>query len=566
MHLSSLLPAHLYESWHPDKNSAIEEEIIRKKKIISSRRAWWKCDRGHEWEAIIRNRLVLGSNCPYCSGSKVLKEESFALKYPDLAKQYHGKNTVLKESLSSHSGQKVWWLGSCGHEWKATVHNRVTGTSCPYCSGRKVLIGFNDFATLEPVLVLEWNTAKNIISPNEITIGSGIKVWWTCDQKHEWEDTIPHRREGRACPYCSHHRIIEGYNNLLTKNPVLFNQLHPTKNNSIDLNNISPSSSVKLWWLCGKGHSWKTSVSDRNRGTGCPYCSRRVSKSELRIKEYIESLGLKAIAQERVKCKGFELDIFIPEKDIAIEYNGLYWHDERTKTKTYHYDKWLACKKEGIQLIQIWEDEWNRNEKQIKRMLAHKLGMSKEEKVFARKTKIKNINKAEANSFLKEHHIQGGVDGSIRAALEANGITVAVMVLRIENSPSGKVLNLLRYATSQKVVGGFTKLLSFIEKEFEPNRIITFSDNCVSNGSLYKNNGFVIEKEINPDYTYVVNHERKHKFGYRLNRFQNDPNLQYVKGASERELAQLNNLPRIWDAGKIKWVKILFKNCIPTSS
>lgn len=116
-------------------------------------------------------------------------------------------------------------------------------------------------------------------------------------------------------------------------------------------------------------------------------------------------------------------------------------------------------------------------------------------------------------------------------------------------------LNLLRFATNKTVVGGFTKLLKHVERIYTPDFILTFSDHTVSDGGLYENNGFVDTKELSPDYMYVNRGVRVHKFNYRLKRSRNDPELQYDPALSERELAQLNNLPRIWDAGKTRWVK-----------
>ena len=119
------------------------------------------------------------------------------------------------------------------------------------------------------------------------------------------------------------------------------------------------------------------------------------------------------------------------------------------------------------------------------------------------------------------------------------------------------VLYLDRYATSCTVVGGMGKLLK-AGKEFaqenECSKIVTFSDHQVSDGSLYKNLGFEEDKEIPPDYRYFSEGKRKHKFGYRLKRFKNDPSLIYQPGLTERELAELNGLERIWDCGKTRWV------------
>jgi len=103
------------------------------------------------------------------------------------------------------------------------------------------------------------------------------------------------------------------------------------------------------------------------------------------------------------------------------------------------------------------------------------------------------------------------------------------------------------------VMGGFTKLLAYAVKTYSPESFITFADHCISNGGLYEKNGFVADKELAPDYMYVAGGERKHKFGYRLKRFESDPELLWEQGLTERELAVLNELPRIWDAGKTRY-------------
>lgn len=137
---------------------------------------------------------------------------------------------------------------------------------------------------------------------------------------------------------------------------------------------------------------------------------------------------------------------------------------------------------------------------------------------------------------------------------KTTGKLIALLVLKQTQKNSGEY-SLLRYATSVTVVGGFTKLLTHVERTYNPEKIITFSDHCVSDGGLYENNGFTAVKELRPDYMYVRNGVREHKFGYRLKRFRTDPELAYEEGLTERELAALNNLPRIWDAGKTKWEK-----------
>ena len=116
------------------------------------------------------------------------------------------------------------------------------------------------------------------------------------------------------------------------------------------------------------------------------------------------------------------------------------------------------------------------------------------------------------------------------------------------------VWELSRYATAGLVRGGFTRLLTTFVKEHRPTQVVSFSDNTVSDGGVYEQAGFTRDGEIAPDYSYLVEGQRVHKFNYRLNRFRTDPDLKFEPGLTEKELADLNGLPRIYDAGKVRWV------------
>ena len=124
---------------------------------------------------------------------------------PDLAAQWHPtKNGDLAPTdVAGTSNKKVWWLCPKGHEWEANINSRSQGRGCPYCSGKWVLAGFNDLATINPKLSEEWNYTKNgSLQPTMVTKGSNRKVWWICPHGHEWEAVIGDRSSGRGCPVC----------------------------------------------------------------------------------------------------------------------------------------------------------------------------------------------------------------------------------------------------------------------------------------------------------------------------------------------------------------------------
>lgn len=547
--------------WHPTKNGDLQPTQVS---YGSQKKVWWLCSNGHEWEADVKSR-VRGAGCAECRW--VIKGvNDLVTMNPEIAAEWHPtRNGDLKpDEVGFGSMKKVWWLCSNGHEWKTSVNHRASKKrGCAVCAGQRVISGYNDLSVTHVEFRELWHPTKNgNLAFEDFSAGSQSKVWWLGVCGHEWEAIIKDvLGKHSSCPICSGRKVLLGYNDLASQCPTLAAQWHPTKNGDLKPHEISSGSHLKVWWLGECGHEWEAAVYSRVTGNGCRFCALKSSGKEKALLDFIETLGVKVERNDRSLLQGKELDGYLPDHKVAIEFNGIFWHDEGHKGKTYHYDKWLACKALGVQLIQIWEDEWVNNPELVKKMIMHKLGLNHERKLFARKTFVQQLMKPEVEGFLKENHIQGYSSGSYYLGLKTvkEEELVAVLVLKKEPNTDGRSLNIIRYATSCSVVGGFTKLLKYVEKTYHPDSLITFSDHCVSDGGLYQNNGFVADKELLPDYRYVVNGKREHKFQYRIKRFKNDSGLEYRKDLSERQLAELNNLKRIWDAGKTRWV-LTFRN------
>lgn len=207
------------------------------------------------------------------------KEYSLSSRYPELAKEYHpSKNGILKpEYVPAQSNEKVWWVCTKGHEWQAEVSSRARGDGCPYCSGKRVLPGYNDMQTLFPDLSTEWHTSLNgDLKPSEVTPGSHKIVWWIGKCGHQWQTQVYHRASGHGCPFCSGRSILVGFNDLKSINPKLASEWHPTKNGVLTPSDVTLHSNKKVWWQCTNGHEWETSINHRSSGTGCPFCSKVV--------------------------------------------------------------------------------------------------------------------------------------------------------------------------------------------------------------------------------------------------------------------------------------------------
>ncbi len=156
----------------------------------------------------------------------------------------------------------------------------VRGNRCPVCTGKKVLVGFNDLATTDPIIAEEWDEEKNgDLTPERVTAGSPRKVWWICRNGHEWEATIASRTKiGAGCPYCAGKKAIPGLNDLQTLNPTLATEWHQEKNGRLKPSDVLIWSNRKAWWVCPTcGYEWQAVIGSRSRGSGCPRCANRVT-------------------------------------------------------------------------------------------------------------------------------------------------------------------------------------------------------------------------------------------------------------------------------------------------
>jgi hypothetical protein len=271
--LASLNP-NLARQWHPNKNTTGPDEV----QAGSRNKAWWLCEKGHEWESQIEPRHKRNIGCPYCSGRKrIAGENDLATTWKLAADQWHPtKNgSLLPTEVSDKSEVKVWWLCEKGHEWESTPADR--GNDCPICINRKLLSGFNDLKTVEPQLVTQLHQKLNgDFDPSQILAGSEKKVWWLCEKGHEWEIGIHVRRMGRGCPVCSNNEVRTGLNDLLTTQPDLATEWHPTKNGKLKPTDVVAGTSKRIWWLCSKGHEWETTGNYRVMDdSGCPGCASR---------------------------------------------------------------------------------------------------------------------------------------------------------------------------------------------------------------------------------------------------------------------------------------------------
>ncbi|MBO4863259.1 MAG: zinc-ribbon domain-containing protein [Eubacterium sp.] len=202
-----------------------------------------------------------------------------AIEYPELALEWID-NDISPMDVTVGSHKKIRWKGRCGHEWVAIVKNRVNGSGCPYCSGNKVLKGFNDIETLFPDVASEWSEENYPLTPDRVTAKCNKKVKWCCSYGHSWEARISDRTDGHGCPVCEQNSRIIRFSDVGIVG-VSFDMLSIqfSDENQISIDAASGSLRKMYLWKCGScGEDFRASVGYMLKGAVCPACRKEVSK------------------------------------------------------------------------------------------------------------------------------------------------------------------------------------------------------------------------------------------------------------------------------------------------
>lgn len=376
------------KEWSSQKNDGLNPKDLV---YGSTKKVWWTCTRcNYEWQTAVRKRTLKGTGCPKCasvnSGEKRIQNkinkcgsfQEWCIKnnYIDLLNEWNtDKNADLSpDQITVKSGKNIWWkCNHCKFEWETRLYNRTkpNPTGCPVCANLYVFQGVNDLMTLKPNIGIDWNYSKNTdTNPCKVSINSKQRVWWKCkDCNFEWQATINTRCKGQRCPNCLREerrsqikpRIKKEVKSLYEEFPELAKEWNYERNGNLTPETISSHYSKRVWWKCAKQHEWITTIESRAiRHTNCPRCSRYgTSLPEYVVFYYVSSVFNNT--EHRSKPFGFELDVYIPEYKIGIEYDGSLWHSgKNAEDKDTRKDE--ACYKNGIYLIRIKESNNNKVE------------------------------------------------------------------------------------------------------------------------------------------------------------------------------------------------------------
>lgn len=349
------------EYWDYNKNPVLPSSIIYNSRDSF---AWKDKTCGHEWKASLFNFRLAKQKCPYCANRTIQQDvNDFVTRYPEVFDEWdYEKNLIDPKSIKSDDVTKYWWIGKeCNHTWVQTVNKRIyRKAGCVYCKNQQVLKGFNDLATTRPDIAKAWSS-KNKIQPDELISRSKEKIILECEYKHE---TIVNLKsvftQKEFCTVCLNRKLGKGFNDFATKQPLLAEEWSPQ--NSLSPSEVIFNSDEKVLWVCKeKQHVWRKSPKLRAAYPSCPDClaNSYSSKAEMEILEYVQTrFNYDTKTNVRNILPKSEIDIYINDLKLGIEYNGIHWHSTQFKKENYHLSKYLKAIQKGICLIQVSEYDY----------------------------------------------------------------------------------------------------------------------------------------------------------------------------------------------------------------
>jgi hypothetical protein len=309
--------------------------------------------------------------------------------------------------------------------------------------------------------------------------------------------------------------------------------------------------------ICNKDLIITKSLLNKRVESGCIVCTIcnpiniQESYIEMEIKSFINSLNIGVTSRDRKLLEDKELDIFLPDLNLAIEVNGIYWHNELFKSKNYHLDKTIKSQENGVFLMHIWEDDWLNKKEIVKSIIRNRLSKI-DTKIPARKCQIRAVDTKQEKLFLNANHIQGWSSSQIKLGLYFGNELVSLMTFGWRWTNSKKEMELIRFCNkiNTSVVGASSKLFKFFKDNYEFEKVISYSDYSIFDGSMYKNLGFNKVSLSEPNYFWVVDKVRRHRYNYSKKKL---VARGFDKDKTEVRIMHEQGYYRVWGCGQWRW-------------
>lgn len=471
----------------------------------------------------------------------------------DKAKQIHGDKYDYSRVVYVNTHTKVEIICPEHGEFWQTPAKHLAGKGCQKCANEKHSL--DKLSNTEKFIekAREIHGDKYDYS-NVVYKDAHSKVCIICPEHGEfWQIPNDHTSQRHGCPKCAGNERIT-LEEFKERCYGIFGDKYCYDNVTEITNNRA-----KVDIICPKHGIFSMTVGNHLSGHGCPSCGNNISKPENKLYDFLSQNNFNVIKNDRTVLNDRELDLYLPDEKLAIEYNGLLWHSEQYRPdKNYHLSKLEECNNKGIRLITIFEDEWNEHEDVVIEKLKNILHINNSKTVYgARKCKIARITKETADTFLNKYHIQGSGHASIRyGAYTKDNTLIGVMMFKEEIKGNNK-WELTRFATDYHYSchGLGSKMFQYFVREFNPKDVKSFADRRWTLGkddNLYTKIGFTLDKIEIPDYSYVFKKQRVHKFCFRKQILHKKYGLPLE--LTEKQMCDKIGAYRIWNCGLLKYV------------
>ena len=391
-------------------------------------------------------------------------------------------------------------------------------------------------------------------------VNTNVKVKIICPIHGEFEQKPYKHLQGQGCLLCAREKDSLKKRKTTTHFIERAFTVHGEKYDYTKSNYVKYKEKITI--ICPKHGEFQQTVDDHLQGKGCPICGHTLSKPQQEIISFLQKYNIEIINNYKIPLCGLEIDIFLPQYNIGIEYHGLRWHSELyNKDKEYHIKKLTICQNYNIKLIQIFEDEYINNKEIVLSKLQHIINIpTNKSKIYGRNCSIEIINHKIAKDFLNKFHIQGFSSSTVYLGAVYDNKLIAVMSFKKEGKSALK-WELTRFASDYNYiccgVGG--KLFNWFIKNYNPTEVKSFADRrwtVNKENNLYTKLGFNLVDILKQDYRYyapnIDKNKRFHKFLFRKQRINKKYGLSLE--LTETEMAKIIGAYKIWDCGLLKYV------------
>ena len=462
-----------------------------------------------------------GQGCPKCGlKQRIISKTNTLEEFIDKSNKIHYNYYDYSKVNYINNKEKISIICPEHGEFMIQPGAHLQGRGCPRCGNSKkgTYKKLNTESFINKAIAIHGDNYD--YSEVEYTgYKNPVKIY--CKKHGYFLQTPEIHLMGSTCPECAKERRTEFHT--LSKDEFIERALnmHGTKYDYSKVEYINCFTPITI--ICPEHGEFIQKPYIHLSGCGCQKCGMLYSHYEVELGDFISDIigEENIIRNDRDTLNGIELDIHIPSMKLAFEFNGLYWHSEVKKpNKKYHLRKTELCEEKGIQLIHIFEDEWVNKNNICKSRIVNLLGKSN--KIYARKCKVVKLDNKTIRNFFDENHIQGHVNSTIVYGLEYNGELLSVMSFgglrrNLGSKQTENCYELLRFCNklNYTIIGGASKLLNYFVKKHKPTEIISYVDRRWSVGNLYKKLNFTFSHKSEPSYFYVINGERKNRFGLR---------------------------------------------------